>query len=149
MRRIAVVLGIASCVALLGSTRAGSGVAAARLRPGTWCYDFDGTAKAQVAWLKSMATATSPRDTTFRGELRLMPVDPAAVAFVADSVACRRAAESLRRAEFGVDTGELASISLIRYGSTRYVGASQMPMSEWQGWIVFDTSFAPLASVAH
>ncbi|MGH7656493.1 MAG: hypothetical protein ACREN6_17730 [Gemmatimonadaceae bacterium] len=136
-------------MALLGGTRVRSAVAAAKLTPGTWCYDFDGTAKAQVVWLKSMATATSPRDTTFRGELRLMPIDPSAVAFVADSVACRRAAESLRRAEVGADTGELASISLIRYGSMRYVGASQKPMSEWQGWIVFDTSFAPLASVVH
>jgi hypothetical protein len=149
VRRITAIFAIASCVTLLGSARAGSAVAAGRLKPGTWCYDFDGTAKAQVAWLKSMATATAPRDTTFRGELRLMPVDPATIAFVADSVACRRAAESLRRAEFGVDTGELSSVSLIRYGSMRYVGASQKAMSEWQGWIVFDTSFAPLASVAH
>ena len=149
MRRITLIFGLASCVALLGGTRPGSAAAGARLKPGTWCYDSDGAAQEQIAWLRSMATATSPRDTTFRGELRLMPVDPSAVAFVADSVACRRAAESLRRAEFGVDTGALAAVSLIRYGAMRYVGSSKKSMGEWQGWIVFDTSFAPLASVAH
>lgn len=148
MRRITVVFGLASCVALLGATRTGRAVPAPHM-PGTWCYAYDGAAQAQVAWLRSIAIATAPRDTTFRGELRLMPVDPTAVAFVADSVACRRAAEGLRRAEFGADTGTLALISLIRYGSTRYVGASQRSMTEWQGWVVFDTSFAPLASVAH
>jgi hypothetical protein len=147
MRRISVIIGLVSCAALLGYTPAAVG--GARLTAGTWCYDLDGAAKAQIAWLRSMATATSPRDTTFRGELRLMPVNPAAVAFVVDSVACRRAAESLRRAEFGVDTGTLASISLIRYGATRYVGLSKRSAGDWQGWIVFDTTFAPLASVAH
>jgi hypothetical protein len=148
MRRISVFIGLASCVALLGSTKPPA-ISAVRVKPGTWCFDSDGAAKAQIVWLRTMATATAPRDTTFRGELRLMPVDPGAVAFVADSVACRRAAESLRRAEFGVDTGALASISLIRYGSMRYVGTAQKSMGDWQGWIVFDTSFAPLASVAH
>ena len=148
MRRITVILGLVSCAALMGSTGR-STPAAGHGKPGTWCYDSDGAATAQIAWLRTMATATAPRDTTFRGELRLMRVDPRAVAFDADSVACRRAAESLRRAEFGADTGALAAISLIRYGALRYVGSSKKAMGDWQGWIVFDTSFAPLASVAH
>lgn len=116
---------------------------------GTWCKDSDGVATNQIRWLRGMAVATSTRDTSFRSKLHLMALDSSMVNYVTDSIACRRAAESLRREQYGVDTGALTSLYLVRYGPTRFFGADGAKIGEWMGWTVFDSAFAPLAQVGH
>jgi hypothetical protein len=113
-----------------------------------WCNDSDGVVTATISRLRELAVATTQRDTGLGSQLHLMAVSPASITYVTDTTACRRAAEAARRLAYGADTGSLTAGYLIRYGDQRYLASSRKRFGEWMGWIVFDSSFVALASVA-
>ena len=94
-----------------------------------------------------MDTSTAAADTLTRNILQLPAVTPATIVYVSDSTLCRRAAESIRRYENGADTGALATLYLISWGPLRMLGSGQAS-GEWNGWYVFDSSFAVISVVA-
>ena len=116
------------------------------------CRDSTGYAGGMIARLKKIATTTDSAEAANRVKILLSATTADSVQLVKDSVLCNRAAWSLRRSRYGVDTGTLETFHLVRYGLLRYVGytgAGSVDPAEksYAYWYIFDSSFAPLLAV--
>jgi hypothetical protein len=111
------------------------------------CFD---TSASDGDMIRQLQTYASTADTILlrrRGNMGLSATSPDSVQLVRDSAACDRTSRTFRRIRFGVDTGPLDTVLLIRYGQ-KYVGTDFAPVGEWMLWSVLDTSFTVLNSFA-
>ena len=127
--------------AALGAT---SSDPARALRHASFCRDSTASVGFVLRSLREKATTTDTLKLRMRNLQFLPATTPDSVQLVTATELCERASRSLRRSEFGVDTGPLQPVHLIRWGNTRYVGSALAPVGEWTGWVVFDTSFVGL-----
>lgn len=132
------------------STAAIAGATPSVVRPGTahtatsgWCTDSTAADGDNLIDLKALAVSTTPSDTLARTDASLPSVSAESIWILSDTTLCRRAAESRRYARNHADTGALLPINVVHWGSSRYLsGDLPNSKSEWNGWLVFDTSFA-------
>ena len=140
-------IAIVVAAALLGIRTGNTNVVAHSPRDQGLCLDSTETLGGTIVDLRAMATTSDTSILSERTLLHLSSANSDSIRTVSDTTLCGRAAASFRHAKYGVDTGALVSVFLIRYDSTRYVASNLSRMGEWTSWAVMDSSFAILATI--
>jgi hypothetical protein len=113
-----------------------------------YCADSGAYAEAMIAHLRNVATTADASELRRRSYTMLPATTRDSVVFVSDTAYCKRASWSLRHSPHGADTGQLQTVMLFRYGSSRNIGSDFGKVGDRTGWMVFDTTFAPLIAFA-